>query len=321
MPARRKHERVLSRFFPWVLGRRNGVYFADGRSGGINLGRHSLGTRDRAEARRALDRLDAVKAVEHGRAPRSVLEETSTEELVTLEEGRELYLKHVNRPAVVGGAGGTTAKRYRAVLDKFVTFAREQGVSHWQAVSKQLAEAYAAWLDDKGYKYATEYLELTVLKQVVKHLVREHNLPASCLLELPLRKPRGTSTYCYTRAEVAAMLEHCAAMPGLEWLGRVIVALIHTGLRIGELAELRWVDLDEELALLRLTDSRYRGNRQQQAERRMLKSHRDRSLPVHGELRKVLAAMARQPDGRVFHGPFGGRLKPDTVRNDLSVTC
>jgi integrase len=27
--------------------------------------------------------------------------------------------------------------------------------------------------------------------------------------------------------------------------------------------------------------------------------------------------MKRHPDGRVFHGPLGGKLKPDTVRNIL----
>jgi hypothetical protein len=55
-------------------------------------------------------------------------------------------------------------------------------------------------------------------------------------IELGLAKPEGTDTYCYTREEVAAMAKHCLATPTLVWLGYVIIALAHLGVRIGELA-------------------------------------------------------------------------------------
>ena len=50
--------------------------------------------------------------------------------------------------------------------------------------------------------------------------------------------------------------------------------------------------------------------------RRELKSGRSRSLPIQRDLAGVLAEIPKK-DAYVFHGPRGGRLKPDTVRNVL----
>lgn len=316
MPGRRKKERVIGRFFTWLLGNRNGIFFADGRSNTTNLGRHSLGTRDKDDALKLLVRLDLVKAVEHGRADRVLLEPQSSDAL-SLEEGQRLYLAHVGRPPVLGGSMPATGKRYRAVLNKFVPFAHANAISAWPQVSKAILEAYGAWLDDEGYNYATEYLELTTLKQAMKWLASEKHIPASCLFALPLRKPQGTSTYCYTQDEVQAMVDHCFTNEELSWLGAVIVALATTGLRIGELAGLLWADVDLEHSVIHLTDSRFRGRKTDREGGRTTKSHRDRSLPIHPHLRRVLDTIGRHHDGRIFHGPRGGALKPDTVRNVL----
>ena len=48
-----------------------------------------------------------------------------------------------------------------------------------------------------------------------------------------------------------------------------------------------------------------------------MKGGRDRSFPINLELRPIMDAIHRSPDGYVFHGPLGGRLKADTVRNIL----
>jgi integrase len=316
MPAKRKKEKITAMYFNWLLGTRNGVYFADGRSNVSDLGRHSLGTRDRQEALRLLVRLDLAKAVASGRAARSLLEAPECD-LLSLEEGRKLYLAHVGRAAVLGGATPKTVARYRAVLAKFLPFAQAAGVQHWQSVSKKLVASYGARLDDEGYDYATEYLELTTLKQLLKWLHAEKHLPTACRFELRLEKPRGTTTYCYKPAEVEAMVQHCFEDPELGWLGEVIVALATTGLRISELAALRWTDIDLDKNLLRLTDTRYHASKAERQAARTTKTHRGRVLPIHPELQQLLSARDKHSDGLVFHGPRGGVLKPDTVRNVL----
>lgn len=314
MPARRKKERIAGSHFLWLLGQRNGVYYADGRSNKVDAGRHSLGTKDHKEALDALKQLDLVRAVALGLADRAVLKTAPA--LLSLEEGRRLYVAHVGRPALVGGARPVSVKRYRPVFDKFEQFALEEGITAWNQVSRRTLAAYAAHLDDEGYAYATEYLELTTLKQVIKWLVEAEHLPSSCLVRLPLSKPQGTTTYCWRTEEVTAMVQLCRANAELRWLGGVLVALACTGLRISELASLRRSDLDHEANCIQLTDESTCRRRKEGANRRT-KSGRNRSFPIHEDLKAVLDRLERSKDGLLFHGPRDGRLKPDTVRQIL----
>src|SRR3954452_9628568 len=111
MPKKREKEAFAGRYFRWLLGSRNGVFFADGRANHPHdLGRHSLATRDRQEALDLLTRLDLRKAVEFRLADPALLTD-KTDNLLALEQGRALYLTHVERPPVLGGAGKTTSKR------------------------------------------------------------------------------------------------------------------------------------------------------------------------------------------------------------------
>jgi len=315
MPRKPMKERVPCEYFAWLLGTRNGVYYADGRGGGRDLGRHSLGTRDREEALELLRRLDLTKAVEAGLADVALLKAPG--ELLPLEEGRRRYMQHVARPAIQGGVAPSTQARYRAVFDKFAEFTGGARIRYWQQVNKDALGRYGKWLEDRDYHDKTQYIELTVIKQALKWMVEEGLLPAGSLFRMPLKKPAGTSTYCYTREQVQAIVARCRARDELTWLAGVVVALSYTGLRIGELADLRWGDVDLEKGVLRLTDTTRRGRKSQRREARSTKSHRDRTLPIHPELRPVLEGLPRHADGRVFHGPLGGRIKPDTVRNVL----
>jgi integrase len=313
MPTPRKKERIAGSHFIWLLGQRKGVYYADGRSNKIDAGRHSLGTKDRKEALEALKKLDLVRAVELGLADRAVLKTSPT--LLSLEEGRRLYLAHVGRPALVGGARPVSIKRYRPVFDKFERFALAEGITAWNQVDRRVLETYAAHLDDEGYAYATEYLELTTLKQVIKWLTESDHLPASCLVRLPLTKPQGTTTYCWRMEEVSAMVQRCRDEAELHWLGGVLVALACTGLRISELAALRRTDLDLVANCIYLTDEST--HRRKEGAGRRTKSGRNRSFPIHEDLKAVIDHLERSKDGLLFHGPRGGRLKPDTVRQIL----
>lgn len=315
MPKKRENELIHGTYYKWVLRTRDGVFFADGRSNIPPVGRHSLGTRDRTAALEALGQLDLTKAVEHGRADRRLLGEPVGTALA-LDRGRALYDAHVRRPRVAGGGRPKTAQRYKAVFDKFLLFTTAGGLSAWNQVTRRTLESYAAHLDEEGYAPRTEYLELTTLKQTIKWLVEEGHLPASCLFRMPLRKPDGTDTYCWQPAEVAAVIEHCRVHPDLHWLGDVFTALVTTGLRISELAALRWSDVDPTANVLRLTDEG--GSRRVDGRnRRQTKTGRGRALPIHADLKVVLAGMTKAKDGVIFHGPRGGALKPDTVRTIL----
>jgi integrase len=279
-----------------------------------NAGRHSLDTRDQEEALRLLPELDQSRAIELGLAP--LLNRATTETApLPLEDGRRLYESYVARPRVTGGVRPSTAKRYRAVFDKFVPFAKGRGISVWNGVNIDLLTSYAAHLDEKHYAYKTLRNELITIKQAVRWLVQVGHLCRTSALELKLHKAECDRAYCWRPLEVQAIVEHCRSRDDLRWLADVVVALACTGLRISELVALRWSDLDltkERLSLTDETGRRIPSDRK----RRQLKSGRSRSFPIHQALITALEQIDRR-DGFVFHGPRGGRLKADTVRRVL----
>jgi integrase len=315
MPKKRNSELVKARYADWRLKRRGRVFVADGRSNNPPLGRHSLDTDDYNEALEALTQLDLFCAIKQGKALRQ--EVTMPTKSLTLADGSKLYQSHVARPKIVGGANAKTIKRYRAVFDKFLKFAASQGLKFWNDVTRSVLEEYAAYLDDEGYAYATEYLELITLKQAMKWFVEADLLPSQCLFRLPVSKPHGTSTYCYRIEEFVAIVEFCKANPELTWLHDVVVGLGCTGLRISELASLRRSDIDFENNLIRIVDETALAHRMAKGQARQTKTKRSRSFPIVSELKTVLENMRQHPDGMVFHGPRGGKLKPDTVRRIL----
>jgi integrase len=205
------------------------------------------------------------------------------------------------------------------VLDKFIAFAQSKSLDSWDRITTQTLQNYAAHLESQRYAYRTQYLELTTLKQAIHWLVKRGHLGSDPRIDLPLSKPQGTDTYCWQEHEVRAMLEHCRSRPDLQWLEQVILALATTGLRISELSSLRWADIDFKNRMIRLVDEsragRLRGLSTREA--RTLKSGHDRSFPIQEELLRALNQLPRHGEDVVFHGPRGGRLKPDVVRRVL----
>ncbi|HUQ72114.1 MAG TPA: site-specific integrase [Planctomycetaceae bacterium] len=308
-------QKIMARYFSWVVWNRAGTYYADGRGNSPKLGRYSLGTGGRSEALVNLERLDRQKAVDTGRADRSVLETESV--TLRLSEGRELYETHIRRPAVTGGTRPATRKRYRAVLDKFLAFTATIGLEAWSQVNRRVLERYAGHLEQLGMSYNTQYLELTVLKQIMKWLIAEKHLPEDRRIQLPLPRDKESTAYCWAPAEFQAMVAHCRETSGLAWLADVLVALGFTGMRISELAQLRWSSVDVSNQMITLVDDSRQTRRPGALGLRTLKGKRNRSFPIHQDLLPVFQRMPHHRDGLVFHGPLGGRIKPDTLRNIL----
>ena len=316
MPRKTKFELVTCPFFKWRVYSRRGVYYADGRANDLTAGRHSLGTKNRDEAMELLRQLDQIQGVELGLASEDELGAASDERL-SVADGVRLYSDHVRRPAVTGGTRPSTQKRYRTVFDKFTRFLSKSGIRYWNGVTRAVLEQYAAWLDDEGYAYRSEFTELTTIKQSVNWLIAEGHLPESCKIRLPLKRPVGTDTFCWQADQVTAMRDKCLEIPDLHWLGNVITALACTGMRIAELASLRWSDIDFENNVIQLTDETAKLKRGSERAARQIKNRRGRSFPIHEDLRPILQSIPRHSDGYVFHGPLDGRLSPDIARRTL----
>jgi integrase len=131
---------------------------------------------------------------------------------------------------------------------------------------------------------------------------------------LSVERPEDTDTYCYRGVEVEEILKHCWSDPQLHWLARVVLFLCMTGLRISELINLHWSDVDLDANLLRLPDRRRSARKSQRATARGTKSGRSRALPLHPDLRRMLESMTRAPDGLILHAAKGGKLDDDKIR-------
>lgn len=316
MPKKRDNITMVSHHFSWIIYQRDGVFYADGRNNSKPLGRYSLGVKTKEEIPERLYQLDDVLS-----SSRTNPISLKTKEPLVLEEGRRLYMEHQARPRSLGGVKTSSFKRYRAVMDKFIAFCKtEVKISNWDQVDTLVLEKYASWLDKNGYAYRTQYLEIICLKQVINWVVENELILKPAKINIKVSKARGSDTYCWMPGEVQAMTALCEANVKLHWLGGVIGALASTGLRISELASLRWADIDFENQRIQIKDeSSLAGIKKTKREVRTTKSSRSRSFPIHNTLQPILERLKvlKSRDDLVFHGPLGGRLKPDTIRNIL----
>lgn len=315
MPKPRKHEMIRCQHFVWRLYVRDETYYADGRSNPVNAGRHSLGTSDRARAMKELSHLDRVRAEDLGLTPKTAGATIPFQPLL-LGKGRELYEAHVARPRVMGGVRVSTRKRYKAVFDKFIPLLGSKGVATWNGVTEQHITDYIRHLEQSGYKPKTLQNELVTIKQTLTWLCKKGHLVGFQPISIPIRKTQGEHAYCYRQEELNAMIQLCRKDQNLNWLGDVVVALACTGLRISELASLRWADIDRENGMLTLREDVGQAPGPTTGGRELKSECSSRSFPIHSMLRQVLRGLPRI-DRYVFHGPRGGRLKPDTLRRIL----
>jgi len=289
------------------------MWQADGRSGNdYELGRHSLGTKDKAEAMENLNRLDKHQAIQNGLIEQIDLRQGSSVSL-PLAEGVSIYMKHVCRTKVLGGTSKSTQKIYRSVFDKFLKFAKNRGITSWLGVTKQVIMDYITHLENSGYKYRRLCLEATTIKAAFNHLVRQKMIPSEVNFTLETKNADGSPTYCPSREEVQAMIQCCFKVPKHCWLGRVLMTLAMTGTRVGELVQLTWSDLDTDTWHMHIRDDSLGGG----DSGKTIKGAKGRVIPIHEALREDLSSRKGKGNELVFTGPRGGRLKPDFVLRKL----
>jgi integrase len=113
------------------------------------------------------------------------------------------------------------------------------------------------------------------------------------------------------------MIDHCQSHPKVRWMYDVIVALAASGFRIEELAALRRSDIDLDAHAIVLTDERGSNLRRKLGIARTTKGRRTRVIPLNPHLATVIKALPNHSDGRLLHGPRGGRLRSKTVLDVL----
>jgi integrase len=309
MPAKPKYELIPCEYFPWRLFRRGQVWCVDGRTSKNKI--KSLGTTDKAEALRNLKRLDEKMAFERGLIDQRP--EYKQGRMLTLADGRRFYEEHTSRPRLVGGVKERTQTRNAVALNKFIEWAKSQGIESFNVIDTKTMNRYAAFLDTKNAPKTIKN-ELVTIKSCINYLTKEDLLIGAPTIKLTLGKVESQKAYCYRATEVNAIIALCRASSSLQWLGDVIVVLACTGMRISELINLKWSDLNFEKGWIQLVDESGKASKGKKA--RTLKSGVSRSFPIHPDLRGVLEKLPH-PDPYVFHDNQGRKLKDSFVRNSL----
>jgi len=315
MGRQKSSQTIRCRYYTWKLFRRGAIYYADGRSNATNLGKHSLNSKTEENALQKLQFLDERMARKTGLIPRepepAVVSDAKAP--ISIADGWARFIEHCDRPAVMGGVSRNTLKRYRAVRDKHVEFCTQKSIREWSQFGNQQIEQYGRWLDEKKYASRSIYLEMTLIVSVVKWLIDQKLLDAQYRIQATLTKPSGTDTYCYSRQQMARMLEFCQTSESGRWIRPILVALATSGMRIGELIALRWTDIDLASKSIRIADERFSGRKEIRGRNRTTKGKRSRSVPLNPALESVLHELERHSDGYVFHGAKGARLRAKRV--------
>ncbi len=298
-------------YFCWRLGQRkaSGVWYADGRSNRIDIGRHSLGTRDLEQAKKLTFELDIAKAVEFGLGHPQLLKHNRSD-FLEVEAGVNIFLSHLDRPDVAGGPKESTRKRYRRIIRAFESYAQRRKRMYWDHVDADFLNAYAEERR-RTCTLSSVVTELVLIRAIHKHLVDNRFLDDSCRLPYRIRRTKESTMYCPTTEEVNAIETELSERPSLQWLRSAVSMLAQTGLRHGELAQLTWCDIDFGNQLLHVRHESERGGT------KSTKTGYSRVVPMNKKVITVLNEIPVDRTGPLMQGPRGGTLRCDTFGNNL----
>lgn len=272
--------------FMMILSRRYRVYYNPQGGGWYTAfkgdkGREriSLGVQTRPEAEAAVQKLDAPPK----EAPRPGR--------VAWDDIQSGFLAHKR---MVGRAPRTVA-RCAASLNAFGRYFKTKKIQYADEITLLVLEGYMEYrMKTEKRDVISAYTDQIVMKGALKWAARPSRglVKTNPALDWDTPKPPKPKKRMYTAEDVQKLEEGVR-----DWLRPIITTLAWTGLRIGELINLRWkdVDLKERVIHIRVQEDW------------KPKGKRDRVVPLHP---KVEAVMRKQRVGeKVFLGPNGGRLK------------
>jgi integrase len=313
MPKTKRSITIECRYFNWRLRlRKNGIWQADARGCNKLKGRrHSLGTRDLEEAKRLVHLLDEQMAADQGLISYQSLFNRSEFNL-TIEAGFAAYQKHIERPRVAGGPKSSSSQRYGRILRAFQKYFEKMNVQYCEQITEQVLNGYA--VDRKSRcKDSSIKLELTQVRTVLNFLRDAKFLSPDTHFKYQTKKlKKSKRRYCPLRDEAVAILKTLQAEPKLSWLFNATMMLFNTGLRLSEIAQMTSHDINLRLGVIWVLDEE-----EDEESDKETKTGESRFLPITSELRPILEKLVTSDDRRLFNGARGGRLRSDSVNDNL----
>lgn len=196
----------------------------------------------------------------------------------------------------------STRARYQVVLDNFIGGHSEVALGD---ISRQLVREWVAGLS-RSHAPASVHKSIGVLRQVLAMAVAENRLVVNPVDKVELPAVETVEQRFITLEQLHALAEAAGEH-------RPLVYVLGTcGLRFGEVAELRWRDLDLEKLQIRVTrsvtlvDNKFVVGSPKNGKGRTV------SLPVF--VADLLVSYDKAPDGLVFPDSQGGHMRGTNVR-------
>jgi len=231
---------------------------------------------------------------------------------ISVTELKDAYLEFLTQR----GRSEKTLVKYRFVLKEFADWWQKRNGRRASEVTESDLWAYKAWAKGEGKSDQTVADRLILVKQLFKWGSGKARLLATNeLVDASIEEPPRTQQPCFTREQVSTLLQNASAyeMP-------MLATLAYAGLRVGELRDLRWedVELDGDRAVLHIR----RGG-----SNNTTKGKAPRSIPIQPTLRAILEKLPRTSE-RVFprkptkqYPEVGCPLNDRTLLKSLKKLC
>jgi len=199
----------------------------------------------------------------------------------------------------------STIEHYGHALASLVDYAEQQKLSHWRELKPDQAQALLAGEHRRGLAPATLRVLASAWRSFFRYLARDGEVAINPAIGLRSPRVKRKLPEVLDADEMATLVE----VPGDDAEAvrdRALFELLYSsGLRVSELCDVRWRDLDAVEGLLRVTG----------------KGSKTRIVPVGAKALVALAALRAQDvpnDGDPLVRGRGGRaLTPNGVRTRL----
>ncbi len=146
-----------------------------------------------------------------------------------------------------------------------------------------------------------------MIKQLFKWAARNSYLSRNLLAPIRFEKVKSPRQPCFSIEQVELLISNAE-----KWTVPIFATLAFTGVRIGELQQLLWEDVDLSRNIIHV----HRGGSGGRP-----KDKEDRFIPIHvKKLRPILQSLPVKPD-RVFIMPNGKQVYPKKLRRYLKSLC
>jgi integrase/recombinase XerD len=203
---------------------------------------------------------------------------------------------------------GKTLVKYKGQLERFKEWCKSKALRRARTFSPDDLFAYRNFLTEQcRLSEKSVYNETIVIKQLFKWATKNGYLSRNLLEPIRFEKVKSPKQPCFTIEQVELLLSNAE-----RWAVPMFTMLAFTGMRIGELQQLHWEDVDFDYNVVHV----HRGGSGGRP-----KDKEDRFIPIHArKLKPLLQSLPRRCE-LVFLMPDGKKVSPKKLRRYLKNLC